>query len=927
MAFRKRLLIGSTSVAAMLCATPALADTATATTTSTATATATDTGGNAVSEIVVTGIKQSLQKAIEIKRAAVDQVDAISAVDIGKLPDHNAADALQRIPGINTESAASGEGGFDENDRVSIRGTSPSLTQVTIDGHSVATGDWFILDQYQTVGRSVSFNLLPSELVSGEEVYKTQDATLLEGGVAGVVNLTTQKPLDFGKQFTVEASAEAAYESLSQSTKPQVDGLLSWHNADDTFGILVQGFYEDRTIRRYGQETLGYTAITATEPAGIAFPSLVGVQAPTLIGSTLFEQEKTREGGDLTVQWKPTEHAEITLNGFYSKLDASNVNDNYMYWGASEINGNGGNEGPGNVPTSFTVKNNTLVAAVWPGSHNGVTYDGLVVDNITRPHENSDTYYINLDGKFDLTDRLTVKGQIGYTAGNGDTPEQPAFEVDGDTQGISISQAGNGWVVTPVGINPQSPAGLSDDWSWNVVLTSKDTETYGNVDGDYRLDDGVFKDVAFGFHANDHTRQVDAWDRGCTLGANGACYGSPTMPFSATNPTSYPSNYTGGALGVPGLLIPIAGNPTTIGQIIDAIPGGIRGPTSAILQPQNYYFPYAFKVQETDYAGYVMARVQGEGWRGNFGVRLVDTQENAFVNSPAPPTEGTFTTVTTSAYGTYYVDHVNHDYFDVLPSANFTFDLQKNVALRVSAAETMSRPDYSALGGAVSLTDLTLTGNGGNPDLKPVKAAVFDGALEWYYAPTAVAEISLFYDDLSSYVGYEITPAVYANLQASGPSGPLVYSTFQISRPFNIAGQVKGVEMQIQQPLPYNFGFQANFTYADGSDANGQALVGTSKITYNVVGYYENKWLSARLAYTYRSSYYVGLDRSTPEQEAGNGSLDASVNFTLNRNVTLSVDGLNLTNSLLKYYAANTTQVRAVYENGTQVYAGIHFKF
>src|SRR5580692_2764655 len=161
MGLRKPILLGSTSIAAILCATaPALADTATST----------DTGANAVSEVVVTGIKESLQRAIAIKKENIDQVDAVSAEDIGKLPDKNVADALQRIPGINTESAASGEGGFDENDRVSIRGTSPSLTEVTVDGHSIATGDWFILDQFQTVGRSVSFTLLPSEMVQTEEV-------------------------------------------------------------------------------------------------------------------------------------------------------------------------------------------------------------------------------------------------------------------------------------------------------------------------------------------------------------------------------------------------------------------------------------------------------------------------------------------------------------------------------------------------------------------------------------------------------------------------------------------------------------------------------------------------------------------------------------------------------------------------------------
>ena len=299
MTFRKRLLASSTGVAAILgLAAPAIA------------ATDTDTSSaSSVNEVVVTGIKESLQRAITIKRDSTDQVDAVSAEDIGKLPDKNVADALQRIPGVNTESAASGEGGFDENDRVSIRGTSPSLTQVTVDGHSIATGDWFILDQYQAVGRSVSFNLLPAEMVTSTTVYKTQDASLLEGGVSGVVNLQTPNALDLGGSSTpwvFEASAQGAYNSLRGDWKPQVNGEIGWKNADDTFGVAVQGFYEDRSVARYGQETLGYTTITDTMPIGEAHPSTVGVQAPTLIGSTLFQQERTREGGHVDIEWRPT---------------------------------------------------------------------------------------------------------------------------------------------------------------------------------------------------------------------------------------------------------------------------------------------------------------------------------------------------------------------------------------------------------------------------------------------------------------------------------------------------------------------------------------------------------------------------------------------------------------------------------------------
>ena len=910
MTFSKRLLVSSTSLAALMIGAPALAATDNDTSTSTATSTA--------SEVVVTGIKESLQRAINIKRTAINQVDAISAEDIGKLPDKNVADALQRLPGLNTESAASGEGGFDENDRVSIRGTSPSLTQVTVDGHAIATGDWFILDQFQTVGRSVSFTLLPAEMVQSSVVYKTQDPSLLEGGVSGVVDLITPRAIDVAKgaPFFFEATAQAEYNSNTGDWKPWVNGTIAWANPDATFGVLVQGFYEDRSVERFGQETLGYTSITSAMPIGTANPNLVGVQAPTLIGSTLFQQERTREGGRFDVQYRPSDRLELNLDGFYSHLEASNVNDNYMYWGSNELNNN--------LPTSFTVANNTLTSAVWP-LHNagGAAVDGVVVDNIVRPGAGSYTSYINLDGKYKATDQLTLSGEIGYTQGQGETHGSPSFEVDAPT-GVSYAPSGNGWLVSPTNINPASPAGLANDWAWNELFRSADKEIYGQVDGVWELDRGVFKDVDFGFRGAEHTRQVDGWDRGCSLGANGACWTSPAMPFSATNPVPYPAGFNAGALGIPGLLIPIAGNPGTIVNILNSINDGVHGPLSSIVQPQNYYWMGAFKVQENDYAGYVMAHVGGEGWRGDFGVRLVETQENAFVNTPV--SAGTAGAITSSAFGPYMADDVRHNYFNPLPSANLTFDLQKNLLLRFSAAETLSRPDYSALGGTVTLTDLTLTGNGGNANLKPIQGSVYDAALEWYYGSTAVAAVSLFYDDLSSYVTFGNHSEVFEDQFLSKPGSP-VFETYTISSPVNTTGTVKGIELQDQQPLPYGFGYQVNATFIDDSDANGNALVGTSKVTYNIVGYYENRWFNARLAYTYRSKYFVGLDRGADETQAGYGELDASANFTITKNVTLSVDALNLTNSLLKYYAANPTQVRAVYDNGTQLYAGIHVKF
>ncbi len=351
--------------------------------------------------------------------------------------------------------------------------------------------------------------------------------------------------------------------------------------------MLVQGFYEDRTTERFGQETLGYTSITTAMPLGAAHPELVGVQAATLIGSTLFQQERTREGGRFDVEYRPSDRLEFNLDGFYSHLEASNVNDNYMYWGSNELDNN--------LPTSFTVANNTLTSAVWPTAQPWWSGGRRYRCRQHRPPWRRRLYFVyQPDGKYKATDELTLSGEVGYTQGQGETHGSPSFEVDAPT-GVSFAPSGNGWVVSPTNINPASPAGLANDWAWNELFRSADKEIYGQVDGAWDLDRGVFKDVDFGFRAAEHTRQVDGWDRGCSLGANGACWTSPTMPFSATNPSPYPAGFNAGALGIPGLLIPIAGNPSTIVNILNSIKDGVHGPLSSIVQPLNYYWNGRFQ--------------------------------------------------------------------------------------------------------------------------------------------------------------------------------------------------------------------------------------------------------------------------------------------------------------------------------------------
>src|ERR1700684_3828137 len=236
---------------------------------------------NALDEIVVTGIRKSLDVSLDAKREATELTEVVTAEDIGKMPDKNVADSLARLPGVTTSAAGANEGGFDESDRVSMRGTNPSLTQTLINGHGVAAGDWFVLDQVQTVGRSVSYTLLPSEIVSKVVVQKSSSASLVEGGVAGAVDIITRKPLDFSKPFTLEASAGAVYADLPSKTDGQYSALANFKNDANNFGVMLQLFSETRDLRRAGIEILGYDTIAPGSAIATAHPDLSGVQYPT----------------------------------------------------------------------------------------------------------------------------------------------------------------------------------------------------------------------------------------------------------------------------------------------------------------------------------------------------------------------------------------------------------------------------------------------------------------------------------------------------------------------------------------------------------------------------------------------------------------------------------------------------------------------
>ena len=890
---------------------------------------ASDNGATPLQEVVVTGIRQSVQQSLDAKRSADVVEDVISAEDIGKMPDKNVADSLARVPGLTTSSAGANEGGFDENDRVSMRGTNPSLTQTLINGHNVASGDWFVLDQATTVGRSVSYTLLPSEIVSQVVVEKSSSASLVEGGVAGSIDIRTRKPLEFPDQLTLQANGGAVYAQLPSKTDGQYNALAAWKDAADNAGVMVQLFSETRHLQRNGVEILGYDQIAPGSAIAQSNPNLTNVWYPHEIGAALFQQERQRIGGMFDFEVKPVDSVTLDLSAFHSKLTASNTNDNYLLWPTNFV-GSGAGEAPN---PGYVIQNNTLVSATFApvaGTHYGV------YDQISRPDESATANFINLDGTWDATDAFSLFGQVGYSFGDGKTPTQNVSETDPGT-GSGASYSLNGMNSAPsysLGATNNTtpyPGGVPVAFGWifgDQNINVQDNETWAKLDGTFKMNDGPWTDLKVGARFDRHTRTSYN-----VIGQGPTAAGQQTSAYPTTY-GNYPSSYSslGGTL------------PSDIWVWTAAQLAAYDSPTN-VNRSESSRIDYnsMYGVFEKDDAAYIQADFKGDNWAGNVGLRYVRTDEDVltFTNTDGSPNVPGEIPSAFSSTGYFIGVGTDNSYNNVLPSANLKIDLTPDLVARFAAAETMTRADYSDLAGAVNLIPPGIVaapgqvqppggGSGGNPDLKPIVSNNFDAGLEWYFDKRSLLSATLFYMELKNYIGYgsvtRYESTFFQNNQAA------IALPYDLSVPINAKGRVGGAEIAYQQAFTDNFGVITNYTYSDGKQTSevpaggDDRLVGASKDTYNLQGYFETKHFSARVNWTYRSAFYSGLDRSTAFTQDSIGELSASLNYTINDNFGISLDGENLNNPELKYYALSTTQPRAFYRSGQQYYLTVHAK-
>ena len=660
-------------------------------------------------QVTVTGVRASMQQSLNQKRNAESHIEVITAEDIGKMPDKNVADSLQRVSGVTTSSASGNEGGFDENDRVSMRGTNPSLTQTLINGHNMAAGDWFVLNQSGAgVGRSISYTLLPSELVGRIEVNKSSQASLVEGGVAGSINVITRKPLEFKKQLTAEASLGFVYAELPKKSDPQLSGLINWKNDANTFGLMIQAFSEKRSLRRDGQEILGWSQIAATSPMAKTNPDLAGAYYPSLMGAALFEQTRHRTGGLVSAQFKPSKEFDIVLNGFSSKLDAANYNRNYMFWGSSVIDA-----GNGQTPEAgYTVANNNGVKTLTSATFKpvaGKTYG--VYDQISRPDAGSEVNFFSADATWKANADLKFNGQLGTSKAKGKTPTQDVAEWNvgiGSGASYRINGVDNAadWKLGNTNYSSRSKDTLGWVFGYQNTLVN-DEESWVKLDGEYQLGAGVFTSVKFGVRATEHKR-----DSAAALGQGPGCKNAagtqapwdwsqaswcPVGTVAQNDPakfpsavSQYPSNYGSG----------LGGNfPTNIWYYTPAQLAEFNKYSNRDNNGTRLDYGTQFALKENVNAFYVQGNMEGEGWSGNVGVRVVETKEHV-VSTVSGPGAGQ----KTSDFGTFHFVTSENTFNDVLPSLNLRFDVQKDLVARVAVSKTMTRPDFGALASAISLS-------------------------------------------------------------------------------------------------------------------------------------------------------------------------------------------------------------------------------
>ena len=943
---RRRLFARSASLLAIVIAgsSPAIAQDA-------APAEGDDSG-----EIIVTGFRNSVETAQAEKKLASGTVDVIKSEDIAKFPDNNLAESLQRIPGV----AISKEGG--EGRSISVRGLGPAYTRVRINGmEAVATTGGSDAGGGVNRGRGFDFNVFASELFNSLTVRKTASASVEEGSLGATVDLQAARPLDYRDEFVVAGSARAGYNDLSKKWDPRLAGLISWQNPSGTFGVLASAAYSTRTIAETGHSTVrwspsgangGFNAASTLPGFSVAQINAVPANDGSNWGNLVYhpriprydswKNDITRLGLTGAVQWQPSDRTELVIEGLYSKSKTTR-DENYIEALSFSRTGASG-KAQSIIRTGEVNADKELVYGV---------FDDVDMRVESRHDELSTTFYqYNGTFKQTLSDTVRLNAFAGYAKSKFASPVQTTIVLDRlNSDGFSWDYRNNDREpVMNWGFDINNPA----NWSFtNGTSDVRLRQNYVNNDyisaklgGEWDVTDGFT--LAFG---GEYRRfRYDTFESRRFVAETSSGTLTPAQIVSLT------SSFAGatGAAATSNYVVPnLQGFIDTIGiycNCVQTINGAsvdfrVNGRDVAGLKPNATAASNTGNVKEVEKAFWMQANFEKEigsiMLRGDAGVRYVKTNQNSFGYGLAGGVANPLT--------------VKRNYDNWLPSMNLVAEITPDFLLRFGAAQVITRPGLGSLspGGSLTLQASNQVFSPGNPFLNPTEASNLDVSAEWYFAKGSLLAVSLFQKNISSLSGTQVTTLVPFNqlgfpLNLATDQGLAVDVPVTVRRTINgEGGKLKGFEINYQHQLKFlpgflsNLGVLANYTYvkADlkypGPGGAGTVigpLTDLSKETINGTLFYEDKLISLRGSVSYRSRYleaFGGGAREQSTEEGVNSSLtvDASLGINITPNITLTIEGNNLTNERKDQYIDEDDRVVLNHSFGRQFYFGVRAKF
>lgn len=884
--------------------------------------TATD-GSNA---IVVSGIRRSLESAQAVKQDSDQIIESVVAEDIGKLPDVTASESLARITGVTvTRDAGLAQG-------VRIRGL-PDLA-TTYNGREVFTAE----------GRFVQLQDFPSNSIARLDVYKSASANLLEAGLAGLVDVRSRKPFDFkGTRITGALVGVQWYQS--QRLGLEANGLVStrWKTGIGEMGFLIEGSYADTKFidssRAVAQDIRNRTGVAGQTGA---------IRNPNFVNTDYSSATRYRPNVDAAFQWRPSSTLEIYLDGLYQGYRAKGDAHNMQV-----------------VSGDLATLSNIVL---FPGTNQVKSFDAAAgtgappTGAMNVNTQSTDTYQAG-GGFIWKNGRLRVTGDAAYTestfinrnvAFNYTLTSSPGRHFDFETdQGVG------GGTVNLINYDLFNPA----NYRW-LGLTQTGNRGHGQsiqgrLDLDYKLDQFGITNLQAGIRVSSRDSNSYNYSQNQATAPAGQTYAVLSSMLDIQNAAYGRRNDA--ATSILTFLAPtrqsLADNLDTLRSMTTITLNGVTGP---LAKGDPAWGAPVYESNEKLYTGYVQARyafeIAGVPFDGLVGVRA--TKAEVSIDGLRRSTTGTVTTITPIS--------VSSSNTDFLPNVSMRIRLDPKLQVRLAYTETRTRPGFGQLNPTITIgtlpvgntcadpngADCIRPASSGNPDLKPTTSKNYDASVEYYFSKSGALTVGGFYKDVNGFINNfttDIADAEFGRLRMSQPQN-------------GGAGRIKGVEAGLRSFLraPWlpqwmsNFGGMVNYTYLDAKSVLApnlaltlpgmQRVAGTSKHTVNLSGWYENKFVSLRLSYNYRTDFIDSYGQvvdpalgagvfgpTLPIKVDGRGTMDFAGTLSPTENITLTFNINNLAggayrnyrtfNAAGQSYAWQTRFLESVYR------AGIRFRF